>query len=300
MAIPIWKDTFFEVPATASPFTYSIEINDGETIFNGKAWAAPQEAVIKVGVNRVAQDYLHMDFPDILSMDRIVTGVTSFNHDDAIKTFVIYDEDHNVVESFDFRLDWSYKDRPSDSNQYLSEPINLHGTHGMFYFSTIYNQNLVFTRVSYHPEVLWIDDYYNVYDPHYCGDGALYFLNRNCGWSSFLIEGNILRRDDYTRYSMNRAYDNTTLQFGKMTYNNHITPTWELHTGFLRNDESKRLAFHLLSSNQVYFHDLKEDRIYPVVVTDASGEYKTVKNQGNKLVTYTINITASQAQHNIG
>ena len=300
MAIPIWKDTFFNINASASPFSYSIE-TDGTTVFNGKAWAAPFEDIIKVGVNRVAQDYLHMEFPDL----SLVSGssYTTVTHDEAVRTFTVYDEGHNTVTGYTFRLDWSYKDIPENATTYLAAPINRHGTTGMYFMRSNYypSSGSVKTRISFNPSVVDIVYRNDVrYTTGYCGNGALYYLNRNCSWDCFLIEGNILRRDDYTRYQMNRSYDNNTLEFGKMTYNNHITPTWELHTNFLKNDESERLAFHLLSSNQVYFHDLVANKIYPVVITDASGEYKTVKNQGNKLVTYTINITASQAQHNIG
>lgn len=290
MAIPIWKDTFFEVPASASPYAYSIEVG-GETIFNGKAWAAPFEDTIKVGVNRVAQDYLSVHFPNVSA----VTYVGSNESQPLwVRTFTVRDAEMNTVNTYDFYMDWSYKEAGLVITS-LDNPINDHRTRGQYYFRNIVTPSFGGGIASCATRTLK-----EAYGNGYCADGVLYYLNRRGGWESFLIEGNILRRDEYTRYSITKSYDNNTLDRGKMVYNNAITPTWELHTAFLNGDESKNLAFNLLSSNQVYFHDLVEGKIYPVVITDASGEYKTVKNQGNKLVTYTISISASQTQHNLG
>lgn len=299
MAIPIWKDTFLEISSNASPFTYSMEC-DGTTIFNGKAWAAPDEETIRINVNHIAQDFLKIDFPNLSGISQ--TGVTTFTNNEAVRTFSVYNENHGLVASYDFILDWSYRNVSYGYN--LNEIINYHGTNGMYYFRGNTYNNRTTTEVTKSPSALWYyglpDLEYHTYDGSYCGNGALYYLNRFGNWCSFLIEGNILRKDEYNRYSITRAYDNNTLNRGEMVYNNVITPSWELHTSYLKDDESKRLAFHLLSSNQVYFHDLIEDRIYPVVINDASGEYKTVKNQGKKMVSYTISVTASQKQHNLG
>ena len=310
MAIPIWKDTFYTVPATASPYTYSI-VCDGETIFKGRAWAPPynnsnnipdaQDNNINIGINRIAQDYLYMDFPDLSQVP--ATGHTGFAHTGASRTFYVYDEYNTLRQSYSFVLNWSYK--TARSSTILSDVINGHGTNGMYYFSTTSNlaigEESIVTTVSKNPDDVIIgSNPITRYDGNYCGEGALYYLDRNCGWCSFLIEGNITRRDEYTRNSITRSYNNTTLDRGKTIYNSIITPKWELHTTFMPDNESKKLAFNLFSANQVYFHDLREDRIYPVVISDTAVEYKTVKNQGRKWAQYTINVTAAQNQLNLG
>lgn len=308
--IPIWKDTFLEISENASPFSYSIEcyIDDdrgNETIFNGKAWVAPDDDYIHIAINRIVQDYLKIDFPS-LSAVRPQGGVTTVLNNDAVKTFSVYDENHSLVASYDFRLDWSYKDRDTLHDPNIREVINRHGTEGMYFFGGGVGSANTFTDISRVPTDIQVENYgapdYRAvtYEGGYCGDGALYYLNRYGIWCSFLIEGNILRKDNYTRQSITKSYDNNTLDRGAMVYNNRITPTWELHTSYLKDSESKRLAFHLLSSNQVYFHDLKEDKIWPVVINDSVGEYKTVRNQGKRMVAYTITVTAAQAQHNLG
>lgn len=302
-AIPIWKDTFLEVSENYSPFSYSIEC-DGETIFNGKAWVAPDEPVIRIAVNRIVQDHLSIAFPSLSGVGP--TGIYTFANSKAIRTFRVYDENHDLFASYDFRLDWSYTEKDTAHDYNIIDAINGHGAAGMYFFGgSIQNGNTV-TEVSKRPEEVQIYHYgaptyqADTYEGGWCGDGALYYLNRYGIWCSFLVEGNILRRDQYNRYSITRSYDNNTINRGRTVYNNLITPTWELHTSYLKDEESRRLAFHLLSSNQVYFHDLKADIIYPVVINDAQAEYKTVKNQGKRMVSHTITVTAAQSQHNLG
>ena len=308
--IPIWRDTIMDISADASPFSYSIEYenadndNNLETIFNGKAWVAPDDDYIHIAINRIVQDYLSISFPDLSAVPS--TGVRTVINNDAVKTFIIFDENRNEVMRYTFRLDWSYKDVDTLRNLNIIDAINGHGTDGMYFFGGGVSSANTFTDVSRDPHAIRLWPYgeteyaVDTYDGGYCGDGALYYLNRYGIWCSFLIEGNILRKDNYTRQSITKSYDNNTLDRGAMVYNNRITPTWELHTSYLKDSESKRLAFHLLSSNQVYFHDLKEDKIWPVVINDSVGEYKTVRNQGKRMVAYTITITAAQTQHNLG
>lgn len=133
------------------------------------------------------------------------------------------------------------------------------------------------------------------YDVNYCGDAALYYLNSRGGWDAFLIEGGIKRTDRYTQQDYYKAYDNTTIEFGRKRFLTDIRRTWELNTGWLSDDESKRLAENLMPSTQVYLHLLDEDETLPVVITDTQAEYKTYENQNYQLVSYKISVEASQS-----
>lgn len=136
-----------------------------------------------------------------------------------------------------------------------------------------------------------------VYDVNYCGDGALYYLNCKGGFDAFLIEGKCVRTDRFTQSDIYKAYDNTKVNdFGRNRFLTEITPTWKLTTGWLSDEESERLAVNLFPSTRVWFHNLKDDTIHPVVITDASVEHKTYDNQGNSLVAYDINIEYSQPE----
>ena len=135
------------------------------------------------------------------------------------------------------------------------------------------------------------------YDVNYCGDGALYYLNSRGGYDAFLIEGQCVRTDKFTQKDVYKAYDNSQVNdFGRNRFLTQITPTWKLTTGWLTDEQSAILAENLLPSTQVWFHNLIDDTIHPVVITDTSVKHKTYGNEGNKLVAYDINIEYSQAK----
>ena len=124
------------------------------------------------------------------------------------------------------------------------------------------------------------------------GDGSkhfvLYYVNAYGGWDSLLIGGNVKKTDNVTPFS----YRNK--QRGKVKYMNEITSAWTLYTDDM-NDGSK--MYHLLESTDVYLHNLKNDEIIPVVITDTNCEYKTYANQGNKRFNYTINVEESKYKY---
>ena len=95
---------------------------------------------------------------------------------------------------------------------------------------------------------------YVLYDVNYCGDAALYYLNAKGGYDAFLIEGLVKRTDKYTQGDYHKAYDNTTIEFGRNRYITEITPSWELHTGWLTDDQAKRLVKNLFPSTKVWLH----------------------------------------------
>lgn len=132
-----------------------------------------------------------------------------------------------------------------------------------------------------------------VYDVRYCGDAALYYLNSRGGWDAFLLPY-IKRVDKYTQQDYYKAYDNSTIEFGRKRFLTEIMPTWELGTDWLTDEQAERLCRNLLPSTQVYLHTLDDDVIRPVVIVDNQAEYKTYENQNNQLVSYKIKVEASQ------
>ena len=132
------------------------------------------------------------------------------------------------------------------------------------------------------------------YDVNYCGNAALYYLNSRGGYDAFLIEGLIKRTDNYTQGDIYRAYDNTDIQHGRNRFITEITPSWELHTSWLKDDEAERLVRNLFPSTRVWLHLLDTNETLPVVIADTSAEYKTFRNNGEKLVSYTIRVQGSQ------
>lgn len=300
--IPIWKDTYYTVNGDASPFVYSITVGN-ETIFNGKAYVAPNEQEIRIKVNDICKDYLEMSLP-VLTNNSYYT-----DHLRGTRTFNLNSEGGNVLSSYTFTIDWSYEHDIYNSLyglQYTSKPINLHTNGSMYILGTALfriegSSRVMFpkTECSIYPSSVNVGPNNLKYSDGYCGNYALYYLNSYGGWDSFLIEGNVKRTDEYNRLAISTPFNNNTYEWGKRNYNNQIAPKFEITTGYLTDTESEILAQNLLRSNQVYLHDISRGKIWPVILTDAEGQFKTFKGNGRKFITYTINATASQAEQNI-
>lgn len=323
---PIWRDKYREIATYVDgenevvSFVYSIGMLDGYvknettgaleqniiTIFNGKAWNKPKEANIYIKLNDICRDYLKSDLPDL----RTITEGIRHHHPDSAKQFILYDGNNNIIERFQFGLDWSYDETPLNSDYqyampitYISKPINGRAVEGMYCIQS--RLDLGYDGiVSYiAPSAGELNDLVReaVYtEIENCkAEYALYYLNRYGGWDCFLIEGNVKKKDTYSKYYVDKVYDNRTLDFGKRVYHNEIKTSYELHTSWLNDTQSDNLAFNLLSSNMVYLHHIITGDIMPVVITDAEAQYKTFRNQGNKLCNYTINVECSQKQHNL-
>lgn len=299
--IAIWSDTYYTTTETLSkPYlVFSIETDD-EPIFRGKAWLKPDSVAITINLNQYCKDYLRMDMMDLLG----VTGTTTYTHIDAVKEFVLRDENSNVLGRYTFVNDWSYEYMNYNNTPLnMSRPINGKGVNGMLFFYTyLDSDNKVKTMIS--PTLTDVNNkaranLYNL-DGKACNPKyALYYLNRYGGWDSFLIEGKTTKKDTYKNYFTENKYNNNTIQFGKKVYHNTITTTYTFNTGWLNDKQSERLAFNLLSSNMVYLHDLENDTIKPVLITNTETDYKTFRNQGNKLCSYTISLECSQKQFNV-
>lgn len=127
-----------------------------------------------------------------------------------------------------------------------------------------------------------------------CAKYALYYLNAYGGWDCFLIEGNSMETDNLKRYTREVEYDNTNIQNrGKKNYVNEITRGFTFYTGWLLHDQGE-MMHNLIDSTEVYLYDIANDQMIPVIIPDTTCEYKTYKNQGNKLVNYIIQVQIAQ------
>lgn len=304
MAItPIWKDTYFSVNTAKSPLKYHIEISgtgewtdesgvthyDAPAIFYGKAWAKPSTdtETFEVGVNKICQDYLSNNLGDFTS----VVGLVTVEHPTALREFIVKDDETNAeIARFNFIYDWSY-DKTADYTN-MSRPINGRWADGMYALRTYLSDGKVKTDISQLP----VEGYTEVDCTK--GDWAIYYLNRYGGWDAFLIEGQVVRKDSYTRYNLQKPYDNNHIGFGIQTYSTQIAPAYTITTGWLNEKESEVLAANVFPSTRIYLHRLSTDEVYPVVVNDADATYKNHKNSGRKLINYTINVIASQTEEN--
>ena len=127
-----------------------------------------------------------------------------------------------------------------------------------------------------------------------CIDYALYYVNARGGWDSFCIQGATVKKDGITTYTTDRSYDNNTMEFETMRNITEIATTYELNTHYLTDEQSAKLAKHLLGSNMVYLHNFKDWTIKPVVIEDKAVTYQTYQTNGLKMAQYKITVKESQ------
>jgi hypothetical protein len=132
------------------------------------------------------------------------------------------------------------------------------------------------------------DDVYKIVSgcPRYC----LYYINAYGGWDSFLIEGSAKESDSLTRQTFTHVSDNSSpSNRGVVNHLTEITKRMTLNTSWLSDEEAGRMH-NLLNSTEVYLHDLERGEIIPVVLKNGTTEYKTYRNNGGKLVDYSIEV----------
>lgn len=287
---PIYKDTYYT--STSNTLTYKI-ILEGATIFNGKAYKYPGADNMSININKICRNYLECNIEEFLSSP--TTTNTTITHYNAQRTFNFYTGSTNV-EDYRFYLDYSYDNTKAvtGSDIVVSEPINGHFVPGM-------------VKVKTYRTTTGTSNYYSTanvstvsglgYDTQVaCAPYVLIYLNSYGGWDSFVIEGKVVKKDNYTTYTTDKAFNNTTLQFETDKYVNEIKTSYELHTGYLSDAQSANLAKNLLGSVKVYLQNIDEGWIKPVIINDNNAVYNTYANNQQKPVAYTINITESQSK----
>lgn len=157
------------------------------------------------------------------------------------------------------------------------------------------------------PRVFAIDlsDYTNIYKVEIVGFNSwkvwkgccryvLHYMNAYGGWDSLLVRGNGKQTDTLKRYNRKVPYDNSVDYYrGTENYVNEIGAKYEFHPGPMTEVQAGRM-WHLLNSVSVYLEDLEKGDIRPLVLTNATSEYKTWDNQGHRLIEYTIEAELAQ------
>ena len=248
-----------------------------------------------------------------------------------------------VDATFKYCNDWSRFEKRYDYTRSLNDPINGKGCDNMIIpFCVYYDDAATFSIVNTEkngnvntytlpapstPFAMRTNIFYDTkkleykqddevifsYDMNHCGPGAFIYRNRFGGWDSFLIEGNIIKTDNYTKlnyrtkgeYNQIFSFDTSKYIDEKHTDSVNIDTTYEAYTGWLSDEEAERLVFHLLSSPMVFFQDLhKENQVFDtdplfdlmlIRITASSAEYKKFRN-GKKMVNYLITFEKSNTE----
>ena len=332
----IWMDDLYypENRDTSGNYFYKVVNQDTEQTYFIGISSKPLSWTGNIGgidIPRLVDNYIKSDFvqqntgKDWADMyaGYCTVDVYNMNNTEAV-----------VDATFKYWNDWSRFERKYDYTRSLNDPINGKGCNNMIIpFCVYYDDEATFTIVDTakngnintytlsspsSPFAMRYNSYCDIkkleykqdndvlfsYDMNHCGPGAFIYRNRFGGWDSFLIEGNISKTDNYTKQNYrikgeyNQEYSINTLKYidEKRTDSIDIDTTYEASTGWLTDEESERLVFHLLSSPIVYFQNLhKENQLYdtdsldiiPVRITASSSEYKKFRN-GRRLVNYLI------------
>ena len=325
---PIWKDyeyTFGGTDVTYGIYTETRYVPPGgrpqdvvyidNLIFKGRAYAAPNESVVKVNLNKICQNYLG---ESSLVFDGAVGVGNSFNK------YKLKDGYGNLLETLYFVGDWSYKPLTLGIK---TNPITPNIANGQKLFFSLLAEdsrsvqwgmkysdatedytNTEYLSNGFETVIVPKSREKNVRQFHFGGKNygvlpkcqckwVLYYLNPNGGYDWFTITGRVTRRDKLQTYTITQNFNNTTTNFGKKRYLSTIGINYQINTQWLTQAQSDRM-WELLESNQVWLHNLETDEIMPVIITDTDIEHKQ-KTRTNKMISYQINVELSQGRERI-
>lgn len=127
-----------------------------------------------------------------------------------------------------------------------------------------------------------------------CKRYCLYYMNARGGWDTLLVDGKIMRTDNYTNNTYEQNFSSADKSnWGVVNFSKDVKATWQLCTGYLLDSQAEKM-YNILGSTKAYLHDLTTGELWSVVVNNKKCEYKTYTNQGRKAFIYTIEVEASQ------
>lgn len=276
-----WEDILLE--RTEQIFNY--KVYDGETLlFQGRSYKRPNADYNVIKVNKIFENYLSNSILSLLNDTENMAAVNT----EACKVFQVYkiedDDTETLVEEYNVLYDWSYSNEyRTDRVMYvLSEPINGKYATGMLMpKTTVVHTNVTNSLRS------------GNYDILACGDYALYYLNAMGGFDALLIEGAVVKKSTVTQYTTDKNVNNKIIDFEQQKYINEIQDSYELNTGFLTDNQAEILSKNLIPSKEVYLHNLKTDKIIPVLITDTNVTFQTYATNGLQMPQYKINVKES-------
>jgi hypothetical protein len=318
----IYTVTKVRLPGNAGMADYDV------LIFKGRSCRRPNELSNTILVNKICQSY--MDSP-LLAKDALSVG-------GGYGVFKLKSGEGTITyRTYRFINDWSYSndfatgllsrpiinDRAVYKNQLLpftvfgaAEKVEViyginykdgatddYGNAVPNYTNVVSIKNGVETEIFPYTGRTTDAESYVINDVVYpiendCGvQYVLYYVNPWGGYDWFPIKGKVTETDNITQYTYIQNYNNTTLEFGKKRYLSEINKRYKLSTHWLTEEESSRM-WYLLQSNTVYLHNLRENKIEPVVITATSQEHKKYSLRSTR-ISYQIEVELSQTRERI-
>lgn len=334
MAVPIWKDYVVNLGVDTYIDYRVVIQDTGDIIFSGRSFVRPEDTYIYVRINDICADYLENVLPTLsqaefseLSLPLTFQVFALRNGSWVERASVQFLNDW----SYDYGYNPATMGMSFPINGHIDPrmPIVWTGLNVSEVNATIYFTDGTSSQVIIPVEIT--DDFNADFNADFsrsvrsagsgtavffasdwdnvdrvvigrstfkvvteCAKYALYYVNAYGGWDCFLIEGNTLEADTLKRFTREMVYDNRDIQNrGVQNYVNEITKGFTFYSGWLLDDQGERMH-HLINSTDVYLYDIAKGQMIPVTIPTTSCEYKTYKNQGNKLVNYTIQVQIAQ------
>lgn len=287
-----WEDIIFRVDGDV--FNYKVveityidnSYSKESTIFEGRAYKYPDADNIEIKLNPIIFNYLNNSLVGVGNgVDFNNTINTELRNYNACKRFRIFNRDTNeLLIEYRVLYDNSYKLRWRGNEEDLSLPINNDYAINMIDItSRVSKLGIVYNKFN------------NTLTPNKCGDYALYYLNNRGGWDTLLVNTKVNKSKNINYFTTERYAKYLNLDFEQYRYISELQNSYEINTGFLSNEQSTNAVENLLTSNEVYLHNLKENIVYSVIITDTNVKYKYY-NDSMELPYYIIKIKESQIQ----
>ena len=294
--VPIWKDTVYTEKSN-NWIEYHLDDANNNVLYAGKAYPYPSNNTVEILVNDIASNFLKpMGWPTN----------DGFNESEDYSKLFSLKTSTNIIRTYIFNNDWSYKEDPLYTNSPCSivDPRQLFIVSGDPRYKITYGDNTIqFTnlytyrldlsnitipcgsKISVYKDNVIIKEYTVANGKDY----VLYYTNSVGGWDFITVKGNSTRKDNVTSSLYERRPIRPSKEFGSIKYLNTITPSWSLNTGYINGNISE-----LVSSLNVYLYDLNTKDLIPVNVTTTSAEYLNYTNNGKHFTNYTVEVEASQ------
>ena len=323
--IPIWRDMLYTPSGYTNGQDYTYRLIDGNQhiLYEGIAAAPDANSTPEpINISRIVDSYMNSgDFNYTTGAWKQIPGALRVNFyklDNGSAQYMTY---------FMYWNDWSRYNMEYSTTRTLNDPINGHATPTMKLPLCVYQKgtngwsiteiktngtqtttSIVYPNTNNYNFGLYLyaqtssakTVYYRMsgdvqfsYDCTYCGQGYFIYRNRFGGWDSFLIEGNIKKSEGYTKQQytlpVHTSYD---YSIDKHTDRVQIKTSYDASTGWMTDEESERLVYHLLSSPKVYFiafegNTYELGSMKEVCLTNSTAEYKKFRN-GRNMMRYNI------------
>lgn len=291
---PIWIDYPIAIQTSEPSVDYTIQLEDGTTIYTGRAFKLPGADNVRIIPNEVCAPYVAVTGTPPLNGTTPIDGMT--------RTFLVA-ASTGTTRTITFAADYSYITADKWTYYPLLPPAAISVTGevardqvlaGALYvahagvtscrleawddtrkiaqwyieatdagilnftkdLSELPYPSLTEMRVECDPDTTLR---YKIVDT--CARYILYYVNAFGSWASMIVDGMVKQTDEYTRTTYKRSYDTSygTIRKnvqprGTVDIQNDITRKYSLVTGWLTDKQSARMH-HLLGSTNVYLYD---------------------------------------------